>query len=227
MQEFASELALSNPMFIASGVASLIGLTLWFLYRGFITENFTRIQWLRRLLFPHLSLFLRKADKNAEGYDLSKLYVETVVTKPEHAFDLYLPEDKTEDTATQEIGEYLISEGFRPEVILTSLAEHPKEFPEMGNFVLTAPRKTHPSVPGYGIFYELFHMLISKRQLHVRFYHNTNSHSFEFFVHEEYNPYNPLYAKRHFDSEEFSPEDGVELIAEYEDEIAEYGVELQ
>jgi hypothetical protein len=213
LEDIAITVLSQDPMFYASAVASLIGLTLWYLYRGFIVENYQRLKWLRRILFPHLSILLRVADDKTE-VDLGKLYVTTKIHDYEFVDEVQLPKDTIEEEANETVKDYLMSQSFRPELILSSIAEHPKGYPEVGNFVLTAPEKNHPSVPAYGIFYELFHMLISKYQLHVRYYYNEDDNSYEFYAHKELNPYNPLYAKGHFNSEDFDAEEGVQLTQE-------------
>lgn len=226
MQEIAIGFVTSNPLLVASAVASFIGIALWYLYRGFVLRNYTRIKWFRRLLLPHITILLKLVDRRNPEFDLSRLYVETEAQPEEKAFQLFLDESDDENEVVKEIGEYLISEKFRPEVILTSLAEHPKDYPEMGNFVLTAPEKNHSAVVGYGVFTELFRMFTSKWQLHVRMYYDRDKHRLSFYAHKEYNSYNPIYALRHFKGEEISASEGVELLDNYADDIEEYGVEL-
>lgn len=228
MQEFVKTLILSEPLLFASMAASLVGLILWYLYRGFIVENYTRIKWFRRILLPHISLFLRHADKKADGWDLSKLYVETSVSEREHAFDIQLNETNDSHKKLKEVGDILISERFRPEVILTSLAEHPDELEEKGNFVLTAPNKSHPKIPGYGIFYEIFVMLTSKYQLHVRYYYDQETNKIRFYCHYELNAYNPLYSKKHFKGEDVDVALGVEMMKQwYSSEFSKVGTVLK
>ena len=227
MQQMIAEIVMNNPLLIASVVASLLGASLYYLFRGFILQDYQRIKWFRRLLLPHISLILRQVDKNNKSVDLSKLYVTTgVLEQKEHIGDLYLDEDVKRDEGVKQVGSYLIDNKFRPEVILTSLAEHEKDLPEMGNFVLTAPNKKRDVLPGYGVFTEIFRMLTSKYQLHVRIYYDKEKHRLRFYGHHELNPYNPFYAKGHFNSENFNARLGVELFrSHYADKLSEYGVE--
>jgi len=224
--EVAIEIVQTNPLFVASALASLVGLTLYYLYRGFIHENYQRIKWFRRLFLPHITLLLRNVDKNNKRVDLSRLYVETEAQPEEEVFDLRLSEDNTRQEAVDKIGDYLISENFRPEVILASLAKHPEGYPEVGNFVLTAPEKNHDTIAGYGVFKEIFKMFTSKYQLHIRLYYDENKHRILFHAHHELNPYNPLYAKKHFNSVEFNMKKGVKLFRKYREGIRQFGVEL-
>ena len=226
MQEIVTEIILSDPLFFASAAASIVGLLLWYLYRGFIVNNYTRIKWFRRLFFPHVSVLLRIADRRKENIDLSRLYVETETREDEYAFTLYLDESDDEHDVIESIGGYLIDNKFRPEVLLTSLANHPEGYPEVGNFVLSGPEKSHPSLVGYGVFTEIIRMLLSKWQLHLRIYYDSDKHRLLFYVHREYNAYNPLYAKKHLDGKHVSGKEGVELFKQHSDGIEEFGVEL-
>jgi hypothetical protein len=224
--EVAIEIIQANPLFVASALASLVGLTLYYLYRGFIHENYQRIEWFRRLFLPHITLLLRNVDENNKRVDLSRLYVETEAQPEEEVFDLRLSEDDTREEAVGKIGDYLISEKFRPEVILASLAKHPEGHPEVGNFVLTAPDKNHDALVGYGVFKEIYRMLTSKYQLHLRLYYDEDKHRILFHAHHELNPYNPIYAKKHFNSVEFNMKKGVKLFRKYREGIRQFGVEL-
>jgi hypothetical protein len=203
-----------------------VALISYYLYRGFIHENYQRIKWFRRLFLPHITLLLRQVDDQRKDVDLSKLYVETEAQPEEEVFDLRLSEDVTRGDAVNNIGDYLISEKFRPEVILASLAKHPEGYPEVGNFVLTGPQKRHDTLVGYGIFQEIFRMFTSKYQLHVRLYYDQDKHRILFHAHHELNPYNPLYAKKHFNSVQFNIRRGVEMFRRYKERVSEYGVEL-
>jgi hypothetical protein len=223
MQEMVVEIVQNNPLFVASALASLVGISLYYLYRGFINENYQKIKWFRRLLLPHITIALRHLDEEYEEYDLSKLYVETESNKSEYVFSL--KPYKTE--APQTLGKRLISNGFRPEVILTSLAKHPEGYPEVGNYVLSGPEKNHGS-HGHGVWRELFNMFLSKWQLHVRYYFNEEDNEYLFYAHKEYNPYNPLYAAKHLRGEKIDVEEGGKLLLQYTDEFETFGeVETQ
>jgi len=227
MQEIATEVLQTDPLFIAASIASLLGLGLYFGYRGFIHENYQRIKWFRRLFLPHITLLLRKGDKKLDGVDLSRLYVETNARPEEEVFDLRLREEDRMNGVVEAVGSYLIKEeNFRPEVILTSNANHSEGYPEVGNFVLTAPEKSHDYFARYGVFREIFRMFTSKYQLHVRLYYDQDKHRILFHAHHELNPYNLIYAKKHFNGVQFNIRRGVELFRRYKDGISEHGVEL-
>lgn len=190
LQHFATD-----PMFLVAGVAALIGLTLHYLYGGFIEENHRKINWFRRLLLPHFTFIISRTDSTLEDIDLSKLYVETKVTEEEHAFDI------DDSVSLEEIDQVFLDKGFRPEVILTSLASDPEGQKEQGNWVLTAPQKNRDvSFRGTRI-YEAVQLLISTWQLHVRLYHDEDSGVYSVYAHYEYNPYCPLYSQKHFNAE--------------------------
>lgn len=228
MEDFAIGIVQNNPLLVASVIASIVGVTIYYLYRGFILQNYQRIKWFRRLLLPHISLILRQVDKRNKDVDLSKLYVTTdVLEGREHIGDLYLEEGEKQDEVVEDVGSYLIENKFRPEVILTSVAEHEDDIPEVGNFVLTAPMKTRDVLPGYGVFTEVFRMLTSKYQLHVRMYYDKEKHRLRFYGHHELNPYNPLFAKGHFNSEDFDSSLGVSMFRrDYFGDLEKFGVEL-
>jgi hypothetical protein len=227
MQQVLTEIVMNNPLLIASVAASLSGAVVYFLYKGFITQNYQRIKWFRRLLLPHISLILRQVDKNNKDVDLSKLYVQTeILEDKEHIGDLYLGEGDKRDEVVGQVGDYLIESRFRPEVILTPLAEHEDDLPEVGNFVLTAPNRNRDVLPGYGVFTEIFRMLTSKYQLHIRMYYDKEKHRLRFYGHYELNPYNPLYAKKHFNSVDYDSRLGVKIFRrDYAEKLSKYGIE--
>jgi len=223
----ATEIVMNNPLMVASVAASIGGLGLYWLFRGFIVQDYQRIKWFRRLLLPHISLILRQVDKNNKDVDLSKLYVQTeILEDKEHIGDLYLSEGEKQDEAVEQVGDYLIGNKFRPEVILASLAEHEDDLPEVGNFVLTAPNRNQDVLPGYGVFTEIFSMLTSKYQLHIRMYYDKEKHRLRFYGHYELNPYNPLYAKKHFNSVDYDSRLGVKIFRrDYAEKLSKYGIE--
>lgn len=227
MQEIAITLIQNDPLLIASMAASLVGLFLWYLYRGFIHNNYRRIQWFRRFFLPHVTLLLREISKRREDIDLNDVYVESKAYPGEQVFDLRLAGEESWEKKVEEIGDYLIKdEHFRPEVILTSLAKHPEGYPEVGNFVLTAPNKNRSSFGRYGVFKEIMIMFTSKYQLHLRLYYDENKHRILFHTHHEMNPYNPLYAKKHLKGKELNYGRGKMLFRKYKDNIRKFGVEL-
>jgi hypothetical protein len=227
MREQITEfLATVDPLFVVAALASFLGILLYYTYGGFINENYTRIKWFRRLFLPHITRAIKNIDKQYENVDMSGLYVETNVRDREHVFDLYLDEETTKEQGLNSVGGELISNHFRPEVILASLATNPEGEAEDGNFVLTAPSRNHTDVSVFGRIYDIMVMFISKYQLHVRIYYDEDKHKLEFYAHHEMNPYNPLYAERHFEAKEFNVDKGVEMFKEYKDDMNQYGVEL-
>ncbi len=228
MQQFVESLTSTDPIFIAAALASLIGISLYYLYGGLLNENYTKIKWFRTLFLPHVSNLVKEIDERNEDIDISSLSkTETTTLDREHVFDLYLKEEYDENEVSRKIGKELIRNHFRPEVILASVArqESSREL-EMGNFVLTAPEKTHPDTIGLGRMYDLFVLFTSKYQLHVRYFYDKDSHKIRFYAHHELNPYNPLFAKDHLEAEEFDVEKGVGMFREYSDDIQKYGIEL-
>lgn len=225
-QQLTEFLATVDPLFVVAGIASLVGLGLYYGYSGFINENYTRIKWFRRLFLPHVTRAVEQFDEEYEYIDMDDVDVETNIRDREHVFDLYLDESKSKEHSISNIGDELISQHFRPEVILASLGRDPEDRGEVGNFVLTAPIKNHTDVPVMGRLYDIFVMFTSKYQLHVRIYYDEDKHRLRFYAHHELNAYNPLYAKRHLEGVEFDAELGVEMFREYKDDIEQYGVEL-
>ena len=72
---------------------------------------------------------------------------------------------------------------------------------EVGNWVLTAPKRKHTSMRGVDRVHQVLLMLTAKSQLHVRIFYDEEEEMLRFYSHYEYNPYNPFYAKRHFNGE--------------------------
>lgn len=226
MRQQLTDLAAQEPMFFVAALASVVGMTLFWLYGGFLEQNYTKIKWFRRLFLPHISHLIARIDNEYEEVDLDHIYTETTVYDDEFVFDLYLPEEVTKEEAHRQIGDELIENHFRPEVLLASLASTQGGNPELGNFVLTAPEKNHPDTTGFGRLYDLFVMFVSKWQLHTRYYYVSDKHKISFYAHKELNPYNPLYALAHLRAEDFRQEEGVEMFKEYKDELEQYGVEI-
>lgn len=195
-----------NPLLWATAFASIFGLVVHYLYGGFIEKNYRKITWFRRLLLPHFSFILRKTDANFEKVDLSKLYVETSVSEEEKAFSVDASKIGIED-----IDEVFLNKNFRPEVLLSSLASDPDGRKEVGNWVLTAPNKSRSFFPANSRIYEVFQMLTAKWQLHVRVYYNEKEDKYTFYAHYEYNPYCPLYSKKHFNSKGMDKSLGVQM----------------
>lgn len=225
MQEILMGL-LQEPLLIATCITSVVGLVTYHLYGGFIRENYMQIKWFRRLFLPHVTRLMNKIDEENEDIDLDGVYVESELVDAEHVFDLYLDESDNMQNVRREVGETLIDNHFRPEVLLASLATNPQGEIEVGNFVLTAPQKNHSDVSGYGRLYDIFTMFVSKYQLHVRIFYDRDKHRLRFYAHHELNPYNPIYSKRHLEGEEMNYTKGVSMFKKYKDEIAEYGVEV-
>jgi hypothetical protein len=113
-----------------------------------------------------------------------------------------------------DIGEFLMERDFRPEVLLASYQKDEEGNPEVGNFILTAPEKKHPSVPFLGKLYEVLLLFISKWQLHIRIFYDKDEDKLHFHVHREKNAYSPLYAKEHYRAEGFDIEHGKKLFRE-------------
>jgi hypothetical protein len=206
------ELLPSDPLFYAAAVASFIGIACYFYYSTFILQNYSKIKWLRRMLFPHISYFLKKVDKQTPNTNISKLYVETPATHAEKICTIHLAEEEDEDEVVSDIGEVLLKNHFRPEVILASLSKTSDGDYEVGNWVLTAPTKNHSDMWGTKVLHDLFIMLTARRQLHVRIFYDDEEHAIEFYAHEEYNPYNPLFSRKHFYGEGFDVALGQELF---------------
>lgn len=225
MQEFV-DLLISNPLFVAGALASFVGLFIYWSYGGFINENYRRIKWFRRLFLPHITALLHIIDEENEDIDLEGVYVETDVLDKEHAFDLYLREGTHYLGPLKGVTSTLIDNHFRPEVILASLGTNSTGNQEVGNFVLTAPEKAHPDATGLGRLYDIIKMFTSKYQLHVRIFYDEDKHRLRFYAHHELNPYNPLYAKRHLEAEEFDEYKGVRLLRKYSEDMLKYGVEV-
>lgn len=223
MQEFVAGLT-SDPLLLVAGLASLVGLFVYWSYDGFIHENYTHIKWFRRLLLPHVTRLLKKAEKDGDFF--KGIYVETDTLDSEHVFDLYLEESRMKEGALDAVGDTLIENHFRPEVLLASLGSNSSGLEEVGNFVLTAPNKNHPDSTGLGRIYDIVVMFISKYQLHVRIFYDPEKHRLRFYAHYELNPYNPFYAQKHLDAEEFDIDKGVEMFREYADELEKYGIEV-
>lgn len=219
-------LGTTDPLFFAAALASLIGISIYWLYGGFIDQNYNKIKWFRRLLLPHVTRAIRTIDEENKEYDLSCLYVETKALDREHVFDLYIDEDESKEQALSNVGDELISHHFRPEVILASLAENSDGNAEDGNFVLTAPTSNHPNSTGIGRLYDIIVMLTSKYQLHVRIFHDADKHRLRFYAHHELNPYNPFFALDHFEAKEFDTETGVRMFGRYKEDLEKHGVEL-
>jgi len=187
-----------NPIFWVCSLAAILGVVTHYLYSGWINQNYRSIKWFRRMFLPHLTPLLEDLDDNTES-DLSKLYVETGVGESEHTFDISIPEAEVYESTLYEVEEQLRQKHFRPEVLLASVASNPDGKYEVSNWVLTAPEKTHSDVAGCGVLSDVFKMLFSEWQLHVRVYWNEQERKLEFYSHYEKNPYSPLYAKDHFD----------------------------
>ena len=227
-QELTGLLATTDVLFIVAAIASIIGIGIYYLYGGFLTQNYKKIKWFRRLFLPHVSKIIKDYDESNENVDLSQLSkTETTTLDSEHVFDLHLKEDYTKETANKLIGNELIENHFRPEVILASVGrQQTSEELEIGNFVLTAPEKNHPDTIGLGKLYDIVLLFTSKYQLHVRYFYDEEKHRIRFYAHYELNPYNPLYAKKHLKAEKFNVEKGVEMFKGYKDDIKQYGVEI-
>lgn len=217
-----------DPLLAGAVLASLAATTVYYLYGGFIQRDYRKITWFRRLLLPHVSTLIKAYDETNENVDLTHLTkTETEVHDVEHVFDLYLDEDETVDSASEKVNEELISNHFRPEVLLASVGRQTtSKRLERGNFVLTSPTRRHTDAPGAGRIFDILTMMLSKYQLHVRYFYDAEQHRFRFYAHHELNPYNPFYAKGHLTATEFSANKGVDLFEEYEDELAQYGVEV-
>ena len=227
-QELTGLLATTDVLFIVAAIASVIGIGIYYLYGGFLTQNYKKIKWFRRLFLPHVSKIIKDYDESNKDVDLSQLSkTETTTLDSEHVFDLHLKEHYTKETANKLIGNELIENHFRPEVILASVGrQETSEELELGNFVLTAPEKNHPDTTGLGRLYDIVLLFTSKYQLHVRYFYDEEKHRIRFYAHHELNPYNPLYAKKHLEAEKFNVEKGVEMFKEYKDDIKQYGVEI-
>ena len=203
-----------EPLFHIAGFASIVGIVLIYLFRGFINEKHTRVKWFRRLLFPHLSTLIERAQDETDDERVDKLYVETEVSNEERVLDIQVDEDEMKyilgyiETTLKEIG-------FRPEVILASLASTDEGYYEVGNWVFTAPEKKHPDVPVLGDLYEIAVLLVAKWQLHVRIFYNEEEGKLEMYAHYEKNPYSYLHAKDHFLGEGLDMEKGRELFRSY------------
>lgn len=204
----AFQMVSSDPMFLLAAAAAVIGITLHYLYGGFIEENHRKIIWFRRLLLPHFTFFLRQTDSSIEDVDLSRLYVETVVTDEEYVFAI------DDSWSLDEISDVFLEKKFRPEALLASLASDMEGRKEVGNWVLTAPRKDrNVSVRGSRL-YEVVQLLTAKWQLHVRLFHDEEKGVYSVYAHYEYNPYCPLYAMKHFEAEGMNKKLGVEMAHE-------------
>lgn len=229
MLEQATETLLATePLFIVAGIAALIGITALYLYGGFIENNYTKIKWFRRLFLPHLSALLRNVDEQYKEFDISDVHkkIETRSSEKENVFDLYLLEEDTPEEVTKAIGEKLIDNHFRPEVILASLGRDSDGEAEIGNFVLTSPEKNHPDSSGISRLYDIATLFTAKYQLHVRIFYDEDSHKLQFYAHHELNPYNPLYAKKHLNGEGLDSQKGVRMFREYKDLVEPCGVEV-
>lgn len=225
MQEIVVELT-SNPLLVAAAIASFIGLFIYWSYGGFINENYRRIKWFRRLFLPHVTRILKVIDDQNENTDFDGVYVKTDILSQEHAFDLFLEEEKTKDEVIDDVGNELLKHNFRPEVILASLGTNPAGRNEIGNFVLTAPEKEHFNAIGIGRVYEIIMMFMSKHQLHIRIFYDPEKHRLRFYAHYELNPYNPFVAKRHLQGKSINFRKGVDMAREYAPELEKYGVEV-
>lgn len=203
-----------DPLFWACFVASLIGLAAWNLYGRFIYENYSRIKWFRRLFLPWITPFLENVDEELDEVDLSRLYVETDVSEDEKVLEVDIPHED-HDIVMESLGEFFMDNYFRPEVLLASLASDDEGKKEEGNWVLTAPSKKHTGMR----LHELAIMLISKWQLHVRIFYNEEDETLSFYAHHEYNPYNPLLAKRHFNGDDVDVGLGKEMFRDYLPEL--------
>lgn len=183
-------------LFYVAAFASVVGLVIYYLYyRGFIQDNYRHVKWFRRLVAPHLSVLLRRADKETPDTDLSRLYVETELSEEECVYSLSVEAENKDDTLDK-IEDVLSSLHLRPEVVLTSVASDEEGNYAIANWVLTGPSKSKSDVRGVGVLYEILHLLVSKWQLHLRIVYKDGL--LKFYVHKEYNPYNPLFAKKHF-----------------------------
>ena len=227
-EELTGLLTTTDVLFIVAAIASIIGIGIYYLYGGFLTQNYKKIKWFRRLFLPHVSKIIKDYDESNEDVDLSQLSkTETTTLDSEHVFDLHLKEHYTKETANKLIGNELIENHFRPEVILASVGrQETSEELELGNFVLTAPEKNHPDTTALGRLYDIVLLFTSKYQLHVRYFYDEEKHRIRFYAHYELNPYNPLYAKKHLEAEKFNVEKGVEMFKKYKDNIKQYGVEI-
>jgi len=205
-----------SPFFWVCAVASLFGLTVWYLYGGFIEENYTKIKWFRRLLLPHLSPVLQNIDDSTEDIDLSRLYVETPIYDEELALEVDVPSEDYDDVMDS-LGDFFLESGFRPEVLLASLGN--REGEEVGNWVLTAPERNHTDMTFVNRFHEILLMATAKRQLHVRIFYEEQEEKLGFYVHWEYNAYSPLYAKRHFNGKDVSISKAKALFEDYRQEL--------
>lgn len=230
VEGFANEVfsaVASDPLMFAAGLASLVGLFMYWSYGGFINENYQRIKWFRRLFLPHITRLLHKIDEENENIDLDGAYVETQILESEHAFDLYLRESSRDYLIPLTgVSETLIDNHFRPEVILASLGTSPEGYVEVGNFALTAPEKKKVDMTGIARLNDIITMFVSRYQLHVRIFFDPEKHRLRFYAHHEYNPYNPFHAKDHLEAKKFNPRKGVKMFKEYADELERYGVEI-
>lgn len=201
-----------SPVFWAAAAAAVIALMLHYLYGGWLERNYRHIKWLRRLILPHISYYLRSTDNDLDDVDLSQLYVETGVRESEHAMDMPIDEYEDEWDALDDVEKYLKKHYWRPEVILTSLADDPEGRYEIANWVLTAPEKSRKDSLALGRLRELLIMLTAERQLHLRIYYNEEEEKLQFYAHEEYNPYNPLYSKKHFNGVDMNHKGGRQMF---------------
>lgn len=224
MEQIIAEFASKDPMFWVAALASVVGLTLYYLYSGYINKNYRHLKWLRRLFLPHVTRIIRKIDKSNEDIHLGGLYVESFSPKKYRVFDLYLSEDTTKEEAIECVDQKLLSNHFRPEIILASLASNNEGNVELGNFVLTAPERKHPDVKGFGKLYDIAMMFAAKHQLHVRYYYDEDKHRLRFYAHYESNPYNPFISYQHYEGDGMRK--AAEIFKEYQEEIANCGVEV-
>lgn len=197
------EVVLSDPLLIATVAASLFGIVIYTLYYdSVIRGNYSRIKWVRRTIAPHISYHL----KNEEG-----LYVETEVADSGKVLDLEVPEGEVEDVLSS-IEDILKSQGFRPEVILASVGTTEDGYREIGNWVLTGPERKRTSEEFFFIPREVVRLVTSTWQLHLRIFYDEDDERLEFYVHYEYNPYCPPFAKKHFKGVGMDIEKGKQLF---------------
>lgn len=209
---------------IIAALASIVAATIYYLFSGFIKGNYRQIKWFRRIFLPHVTWALKKTDLDDD------VYVESPYRESEHLLDIT---DADKDFAMpwfffalKHTEEFLKVKGFRPEVLLASLKGRESDLDEVGNFILTAPEKRNKA--HYSKMRELLMLLTSKYQLHVRLLHDDDNEKLLMLVHHELNPYNPLYAKKHIDGKEFSPEKGREMFKEkFGEEFDELPIEVK
>lgn len=203
-----------DPLFWACALVAVGGVVVHYLYSGFLKQNYREIVWFRRILLPHMSLFLEKVDDDLEGYDLSKFYVETEMSDKEHVMDIEVGRSEYEEVH-DELAQFLFERHFRPEVLLASLSSSPRGYKEIGNYVLTAPEKKHSKVPFLGKMYDVLILLMADWQLHVRVFYDSENDRLRIYVHREKNPYNPIEAKNHYRGNKMDYEGGRKLFRRY------------